>query len=186
MLDVNSLCELIKLHERTPLSSQDYKVLFEECGLADLKVLDEARSRLDRNGTMLHAVMDCLASQSNDGETGGTLSVRELYFLVKARNGDLSATMSEIGNMLAFLSSPMINCVGKTKDEYYAIGSLNEASNKFSFYANACFENQTAMLKDTAMRKQRTMRTFMGRGTHRHLKAKRLDNKAPSRFPNEI
>lgn len=140
LLDVNSLCELIKLHERTPLSSQDYKALFEECGLADLKVLDEARSRLDRNGTLLHAVMDCLASQSNDGETGGTLSVRELYFLVKARNGDLSATMSEIGNMLAFLSSPMINCVGKTKDEYYAIGSLNEASNKFSFYANACFE----------------------------------------------
>ncbi len=139
LLGVDSLCELIKLHERTPLSSQDYKALFEEYGLANLKVLDEARSRLDRNGIILHAVMDCLASESDDEATGGTLSVRELYFLLKAKEENLSPTMEEISNMLVFLSSPMINCVGKMKDEYYAIGSLNEASNKFSFYANACF-----------------------------------------------
>lgn len=141
LLDVDSLCELIKLHERTPLSSQDYKALFEEYGLADLKVLDEARSRLDRNGIILNAVMDCLASESDDEVTGGTLSVRDLYFLLKARDENLFATMDEISNMLVFLSSPMINCVGKVKDEYYAIGSLNEASKKFSFYANACYAN---------------------------------------------
>lgn len=148
LLDVDSLCELIKLHEHTPLSSQDYKALFEEYGLADLKVLDKERSRLDRNGIILHAVMDCLASESDDEVTGGTLSVRDLYFLLKARDKNLSATMDEISNMLVFLSSPMINCVGKIKDEYYAIGSLNEASNKFSFYANACFANEKELDKE--------------------------------------
>ena len=40
--------------------------------------------------------------------------------------------------MLAFLSSPVVNCVGRAKSEYYAIGSLNEASNKLRFYANVC------------------------------------------------
>ena len=114
------------------------KNLFEKYGLADLNVLDPARSRLVRSGVVLHAVMDCLASESNDEVIGGTLSVRELYVLLKARNRGLSPSIDEIENMLAFLSSPMINCVGKTKGEYYAIGSLNEASNKFAFYANAC------------------------------------------------
>ena len=115
LIDVESLCKLIRLHEKTPLSAQDYKNLFEKYGLADLNVLDPARSRLVRSGVVLHAVMDCLASESND-----------------------EVIIDEIENMLAFLSSPMINCVGKTKGEYYAIGSLNEASNKFAFYANAC------------------------------------------------
>lgn len=138
LIDVESLCKLIRLHEKTPLSAQDYKKLFEKYGLADLNVLDPARSRLVRSGVVLHAVMDCLASESNDEVIGGTLSVRELYVLLKARNRGLSPSIDEIENMLAFLSSPMINCVGKTKGEYYAIGSLNEASNKFAFYANAC------------------------------------------------
>lgn len=138
LIDVESLCKLIRLHEKTPLSAQDYKNLFEKYGLADLNVLDPARSRLVRSGVVLHAVMDCLASESNDEVIGGTLSVRELYVLLKARNRGLSPSIDEIENMLAFLSSPMINCVGKTKGEYYAIGSLNEASNKFAFYANAC------------------------------------------------
>lgn len=141
LMSVDSLCELIELHERAPLSAQDYKALFETYGLADLDVLEKGRSRLVRNGMILHAVMDCLALESDDEATGGTLSVRELYFSMKAQNRELLPTMEEINDMLEFLSSPMVNCVGKTKDEYYAIGSLNEASNKFSFYANACLAN---------------------------------------------
>lgn len=138
LMSVDSLCKLLELHERAPLSAQDYKALFEAYGLVDLNVLEKGRSRLIRNGVILHAVMDCLALESDDEATGGTLSVRELYFSMKAQNRELLPTMEEINDMLEFLSSPMVNCVGKIKDEYYAIGSLNEASNKFSFYANAC------------------------------------------------
>lgn len=139
LLDVDSLCELIRLHEKTPLSAQNYEALFKEYGIADLKTLDKDRSCLARNGIILHAVMDCLISKSDDKETGGMLSVCVLYFLLKEKDKNLSPTMKEINNMLAFLSSPMINCVGKMNGKYYAIGSLTEASNKFSFYANACF-----------------------------------------------
>lgn len=121
---------------RRHLKCPDYKNLFEKYGLADLNVLDPARSRLVR-AVVLHAVMDAWPLKAMM-VIGGTLSVRELYVLLKARNRGLSPSIDEIENMLAFLSSPMINCVGKTKGEYYAIGSLNEASNKFVFYANAC------------------------------------------------
>lgn len=139
LLDVESLCELIRLHEQAPLSAQDYKALFETCGRADLNVLKTERSRLTRSGVMLHAIMDCLASESGDEISKGMLSVHELCLLLKNQHEDLKP--EEIENILSVLSSPMINCVGKTKDKYYAIGSLNEASNKFSFYANACLTN---------------------------------------------
>ena len=140
LIGVDSLCDLVKLHEEVPLGSQDYRSLFEKSGLADLSVLEAPRTRLARCGDMLYAVMDCLASESGDTVTGGTLSVRELYFLLKSKYRNLSPSIEEISSMLAFLSSPLVNCVGRMKDKYYAIGSLNEASNKFSFYSSACLK----------------------------------------------
>ena len=138
LMDVDALCELIKLHDRVPLSAQDYKALFESYGNADLDMLISARGDLTRSAVLLRAVMSCLVSQSDDGVTDGMLSAREIYVLLKAEYPDLLLSLDEIDSMLAFLSSPVVNCVGRAKSEYYAIGSLNEASNKLRFYANVC------------------------------------------------
>ena len=101
-------------------------------------MLISARGDLTRSAVLLRAVMSCLVSQSDDEVTDGMLSAREIYVLLKAEYPDLLLSFDEIDSMLAFLSSPVVNCVGRAKSEYYAIGSLNEASNKLRFYANVC------------------------------------------------
>ncbi|WP_192978317.1 hypothetical protein [Mammaliicoccus vitulinus] len=47
---------------------------------------------------------------------------------------DTPITMKEVKDMLSLLSNPLIDCVGKTKDGYYAKGSLKDAALKFRFY----------------------------------------------------
>ena len=44
--------------------------------------------------------------------------------------------------MLEFMSSPLIGCVEKTKDGYYAIGSVSDASKIFEFYTKACLSDK--------------------------------------------
>ena len=51
-------------------------------------------------------------------------------------------TMEAISDMLQFLASPLVGCVEKTKDGYYATGSLSDAARKLAFYTRNCFEEQ--------------------------------------------
>lgn len=139
LIGVDDLERLIRSHREVPLTSEDYRTVFEQSGLVDLGVLDAPRERIRRYGLLADAIMSCLASESADPVTEGILSVRDLYRSLRddARFA-VSPTMEEIEDMLGLLSSPLINCVGKTKDGCYAIGSLQEAGNKFRFYARAC------------------------------------------------
>lgn len=77
LMDVDALCELIKLHDRVPLSAQDYKALFESYGNTDLDMLISARGDLTRSAVLLRAVMSCLVSQSDDEVTDGMLWYRQ-------------------------------------------------------------------------------------------------------------
>lgn len=43
--------------------------------------------------------------------------------------------------MLSFLASPLIGCVDKPKDGYYAVGSVEDSAKKFEFYSKACKAN---------------------------------------------
>ncbi|MFD1361811.1 hypothetical protein [Lentibacillus salinarum] len=47
-------------------------------------------------------------------------------------------TLDEIAEMLQFLSSPLVGCVGRSKEVFYALGTLSDAMNKFNFYAQSC------------------------------------------------
>ena len=40
--------------------------------------------------------------------------------------------------MLSFLASPLVGCVDKSKDGYYAVGSVEDAAKKFELYSKAC------------------------------------------------
>ena len=51
---------------------------------------------------------------------------------------NIEPTLADIEDIINILSSSLINCIGITKDGYYAIGSLIEAGNKFEFYARSC------------------------------------------------
>ena len=54
------------------------------------------------------------------------------------RDFSINPNLNEIEDILKFLASPLIGCVGKNKDGYYAIGSLNEVAKMFQFYAKSC------------------------------------------------
>lgn len=139
LIDVDNLEQMIRNHAGIPLTSEDYKKIFEQTGIVDIKVLEEPRKRIERYGLLADAIMSCLVNESTDAVTEGILSVRELYRSLRDDvRFEVNPTMEEIEDMLGLISSPLINCVGKTKDGYYAIGSLQEAGNKFQFYARAC------------------------------------------------
>lgn len=144
LLNVDQLCSLITKHSETPVSAKDYKKLFETFGFADLHVLGQARTKLNRNADLLYEIMDCLTTLNDDEETQGSLTAREIALILKMRGNIESPASSEISEMLEFLASPLIGCISKTKDEYQAVGSLKEAAKKFEFYARACLQEKAA------------------------------------------
>lgn len=139
LIDIDSLEKLLLNQMEVPIKVSAYRKIFEQPGLVDLSILDEERKRVIRYGTLLHAVMDCLVDESEDPVTGGLLQDRDIYrSLRNDKRFEYIPTLEEISDMLEFMSSPLIGCVEKTKDGYYAVGSVSDASKIFEFYTKAC------------------------------------------------
>ncbi len=139
LIDVDTLELLIKKHEKIPVPTTAYKSLFESSGIADVSGVENEQKLLLRQGNLIFAVVECLADESFNPDTQGILYGRDIYFsLRKDSRFDVAPTVEEITAILDFLSSPLIGCVGRKKDAYYATGTLAEASQKFSFYASLC------------------------------------------------
>ncbi|MGN0340781.1 MAG: hypothetical protein ACI4D0_09820 [Lachnospira sp.] len=143
LIDIDSLEELILNQREVPIKVSAYKRLFEHAGVVDVSTLQEERKRVVRYGILLHAVMDCLVDESEDPVTEGLLQGRDIYRSL--RNNDIFEfvpTLEEISDMLEFLSSPLIGCVEKTKEGYYAVGSVRDASKIFEFYTKYCLNGK--------------------------------------------
>lgn len=139
LLDIDSLESLIREHSIIPLASADYKKIFEQTGLISIDVIEDARNIIKRHGLLVSAIMKCLINESMDEVTRGILSAKEIYRSVRDDSDyNIEPTLEEIVDIINILSSPLIKCVGITKDGYYATGSLVEAGNKFEFYARSC------------------------------------------------
>ena len=139
LIDIETLETLIKNHTNVPVRVTSYRKLFEKAGLADIGCLEEERNEIIRYGKLLHAVMDCLIAERDDPVTQGFLQDRDIYrSLRNNENFNSAPSLDESSNMLQFLSSPLIGCVEKSKDGYSAIGTLNDASQKFDFFAKMC------------------------------------------------
>jgi predicted transcriptional regulator len=144
LIDVDSLQKLIRWHVEVPLISDSYKKIFEQKGLVNLRVLEEDRNKIIREGLLLQAIIKCLSEQSSDPFTKGIVQAREIYLLLKNdEQFNTPPDLNEIQFMLDFLSSPLIGCVGVTKEGYYALGSLDDAAQKFDFYLKACNSSNT-------------------------------------------
>ncbi|NMH74959.1 hypothetical protein HF078_17925 [Bacillus sp. RO2] len=143
LIDVNSLTRMISLHTKVPLNAEAYKKVFNQNGLVNIQVLDEDVHRIEREGLLMQSIIDCLSEQSNDPYTKGMIRAREIYFMLKKdERFNLSPDIDEIKLMLELLSSPLIGCVGKEKEEYYALGSSSDAAQKFQFYYKSCANNK--------------------------------------------
>ena len=139
LLDVDSLETLIKNHLKVPIKLSSYKQIFEKAGIADITLVAGNRQEIVCYGQLMHAVMNCRIEESDDPITEGFLFERDIYrSLRNSTELDEPPTIDAITSMLQFLSSPLIGCVEKTKDGYYATGSLADASRKFAFYSQCC------------------------------------------------
>ncbi len=139
LIDIDTLETLIRNHLEVPIQVTSYKKLFETPGIANVMCLEEEREKITRYGKLLHAVMDCLVAQRKDEETGGILQEREIYLLLKGNDSfSFAPNIDEISAMLQFLSSPLIGCVEKSKEGYSAVGTLEDAAQKFDFYSRMC------------------------------------------------
>lgn len=139
LIDVDTLERLIRNHSEIPIKVTSYRALFEKPGVADITCLDDEREGIKRYGLLLHAVMDCLVAEREDEVTQGILQERDIYRSLRTDEKFTSPPgLDEISNMLAFLSSPLIGCVEKTKEGYCAIGTLDDAAQKFDFFSRMC------------------------------------------------
>lgn len=146
LLDVETLETLIKMHVEVPLKSDSYKKIFSQKGQVIIDPILLDREKLIREGILLRVLMECLVEESNDLLTEGIMQPREIYLLLKTSTSlNPLPKINEIEQMLEFLSSPQIGCVEKTKEGYYALGSLSDAAQKFNFYSQACtkIDNET-------------------------------------------
>lgn len=142
LLDVEQLEYLIKMHLEVPLKSDSYRKLFSQKGIVDIQIIEEDRRKIIRDGNLFKAIMKCLSEESDDPLTEGIMQPKEIYLLLKNQSiFKTLPTIDEIKQMLEFLSSPLIGCIGITKEGYYALGSLIDAAQKFDFYLKACTEN---------------------------------------------
>lgn len=136
LIDIDMIEELIKGHEEVPLMVTSYKLLFDQDGIIDLSVLNKEREQKKRSRIMMQSVMECLLKESRDSITKGLLQERDIYRSLRDNDAFREGIqLSEISEMLAFLSSPLVGCLGKDKDYYYAIGSLADATNIFGYFS---------------------------------------------------
>ena len=139
LIDIDTLETLIRNHLEVPIQVTSYKRLFETPGIANVKGLEEEREKITRYGNLLHAVMDCLVAEREDEVTGGILQERDIYRSLRMNDSFSSApNIDEISAMLQFLASPLIGCVEKSKEGYSAVGTLDDAAQKFDFYSRMC------------------------------------------------
>ncbi len=139
LIDIDALETLIRNHLEVPIQVTSYKKLFESPGIVNVKCLEEEREKIKRYGKLLHAVMDCLVAEREDEVTGGILQERDIYRSLR-KNESFSAApnIDEISAMLQFLASPLIGCVEKSKEGYLAVGTLDDAAQKFDFFSRMC------------------------------------------------
>lgn len=143
LLSVDDFETLIRQHLKVPIKLLLYRKIFERAGIADISLVNDDRQNIVCFGKLMRAVMSCLIAESEDPETEGFLFERDIYRSLRD-NKELnsSPTMEAISDMLIFLASPLVGCVEKTKDGYYATGSLSDVARKFAFYSRNCFEEQ--------------------------------------------
>ena len=139
LIDIDTLETLIRNHSDVPIQVTAYRKLFKNPGIANVSHLEEEREKIRRYGRLLHTVMDCLIAEREDEVTQGILQERDIYRSLRINdNFSCAPTIDEISAMLQFLASPLIGCVEKSKEGCSAIGTLDDAAQKFNFYSRMC------------------------------------------------
>ena len=139
LFDIDTLEKLLKLHHTTPQKLTTYQKIFNQSGIVDLSVLDSDITRTEVAATLIVGIMHQLIDECNDPVTHGQLSVRDLY--MSLRNDPNLLTIpntDDIKTALEFLSSPILGCVKKEKDCYFATGSIKDMAITLNHLKEKC------------------------------------------------
>lgn len=146
LLDVDTLSELIRMHDDIPLTSTDYRALFETWDLAKVETLDPYRNAIRERGLLLRDIISTMLDVNYDDD--GLFGEKELGRSIRRYRGgqgraDEAPDATEIKQALAFLSSPIVGILevkeGRSK-EYRAKCSAEEASRLLSFLSHTIGE----------------------------------------------
>lgn len=146
LLETKTLVEMMVNHEELPLTSAQYQKVFSQTGLITTEPLLFPRQETHINALLMSKLIFTLIKESKDSFTGGVLSSKDLYFLLREdlqkdlKSLDQNELALQISNALDFLSSPFMGIIGKGKNGYFATGSQIDASQKFQYYANQIAE----------------------------------------------
>ena len=139
LLDMDTLEKLYNTQIKTPLKLSSYRKIFEQAGKPDLSVLNDEIIILDSSAELIKQIMECLIREAADPITKGMLTVRDLYLALRNKL-DRPINIADIEQTLFLLSSPLIGCIGKNKEYYYAIGTLGDTARTLRFLSDVCIE----------------------------------------------
>lgn len=133
VMNVETLIELIKMHCKAPLEYKEYKGIFNQKGMIKLDLLKTNQDSMKKSAKLMQKIIECLFNENSNKVNRGKMTAENIYYSIKM-SFDNELNISEIEGMLDFLSSPVINCLGKKGKFYSANGSISDVKNKFHFY----------------------------------------------------
>jgi hypothetical protein len=121
LLKIEDLAELLRLHDETPLTLDDYRLLFtsddsENPTAAIGEIGEEAKRRLELAG----AVIELLEAR---GPKMGPMSARDFFGALIDRDDLPDATTDEIEEILTALASPILGLLRRTDDGAVRLGT---------------------------------------------------------------
>ncbi|MBR5258923.1 MAG: hypothetical protein IKV48_00315, partial [Eggerthellaceae bacterium] len=143
-MGVDMLCKLLEKHEATPLSTGEYRRLFEMSGKVEDDDLESLFAASERKQRILKYLLRALSSPIVINQYGGFCNIDEIKILMiqsglSAANGG-SKLEDEITDVISFLSHPMINVIEENRERYRLTGSLRDLTMKLSCYTDARIE----------------------------------------------
>ena len=130
----DSLERIYNLNVNTPVKTCNYRLLFEQNGLVDISTFDHIIKKKEDTSDLLNAVMAILVAESHDPFTQGRLTVRDIYRSL--RDNRKKSTSPDIDNLKAvldFLSCPLIDCVNRDGQTFFATGSICDLTNTLNY-----------------------------------------------------
>jgi len=140
-MTVDILCELLKRHASTPISTREYRSLFDKKGLVTSDDVGSLFIEPFKRQRIIWHVINTLSSTIVLNDYEGVFSVRDFRASMIGFQGSYLPsttnrvpTEAEIREVFDFLSQPMVALLEKCGHGFRLIGSLDDLSTKLSCY----------------------------------------------------
>jgi hypothetical protein len=119
LISTQTLAELLRLHDRTPLSLLDLKALFAAPGLDHngLSATQERSQQYEHHWQLLKDTIDLLDAMQQHGYFNGTPEIREAHAYYLGHGGDPATTRAEFTDVIVFLANPSVGILKRVAED---------------------------------------------------------------------